>query len=161
MSLLAEVRPFSRAFPEGTRRVTATGEWDTDVLARLLLGVHGLRTAAVTAEVDAGELGSPDTPERALRDYLDTGIPPLWTSPWSGHRAVVLGGTLSGPEGTIASIVDGSMSLPVHLQPLDWLAAGLREAHGGVHLDVAPGDVEVAAQVVLSASLECLRPYKK
>ena len=158
MSLLAEVRPFARAFPEGTRRVTATGEWDTDALARLLLGVHGLRAAAVIAEVDAGELGSPDTPERALRDYLDTGIPPLWTSPWSGRCTVVLGGTLSGPEGTIASIVDSSPSLGEHLQPLDWLAAGLREARGVVHLDVVPGDVEMAAQVVFSAGLDCSRP---
>jgi hypothetical protein len=156
VSLLAEVRPFPRAFPAGTRRVTATGEWDTGALARLLLGVHGLRTAVVTAEVDAGELGSPDTPERALRDYLETGVPPLWTSPWSGRRTAVLGGTLSGPEGTIASIVDGL--LPAHLQPLHWLAAGLREARGLVHLDVAPGDTEVTAQVVFSASLECLRP---
>lgn len=158
MSLLTEVRPFPRAFPEETRRITATGEWETDVLTRLLLGVHGLRTAAVTAEVDAGELGSPDTPERALRDYLETGIPPLWTSPWSGRCPVVLGGTVSGPEGTVASIVDGLAAPVVHLQPLDWLAAGLREARGSVHLDVAPGDVEAAAQVVFSASLECLRP---
>ncbi|MDT7726791.1 MAG: hypothetical protein QOI21_3367 [Actinomycetota bacterium] len=146
MSLLAEVRPFPRAPIEGAVRVTATGEWGMEVLTRLLVDVHGLRTAAVTAEVDASELGAPDTPERALRDYLDTGIPPLWTSPWSGRRSLVLGGTVTGPEGTVVSIVDGL--LPVHLQPLDWLAAGLREARGRVHLDVAPGDIELAAQVV-------------
>jgi hypothetical protein len=141
--------------------VTVTGAWDADKLARLLEGVHGLLAAEVIADVDAEELGAPDTPDRALSDYLETGLPPLWSAFWSGRCSVILGGTLTGGGGTVVSIVDSVPPLGdnvVHLQPLDWLAAGLRGAPGCVHLDVAPEDLGAATQVVLRAGLECLRP---
>lgn len=161
MSLLAEVRGFPRVLASArlTARVTATGEWDVDKLARLLEGVHGLRTAAVVADVDAAELGAPDTPDRALRDYLETGLPPLWSSRWAGRCSVVLGGTLTGSSGAVVSVVDSVPPLGdnlVHLQPLDWLAAGLRgeaTSPGAVLLDVEAEDVGAATRAVAAAGL--------
>lgn len=161
MSLLARVREFPRAPLRRTARVTVTGEWDAGKLALLLEGVHGLLAARVVAEVDAAELGAPDTPDRALGDYLETGLPPLWSASWAGRCSVVLGGTLTGPGGMLASIVDSTPSLGdrvVHLQPLDWLAAGLRAAPGRMRLAVAPEDLGATTQVVFGASLECSRP---
>jgi hypothetical protein len=142
-------------------RVTVTGDWDAGKLALLLEGVHGLLAAGVVADVEAAELGAPDTPDRALSDYLETGLPPLWSSFRSGRCSVTLGGTLTGPGGMVASIVDSVPPLGarvVHLQPLGWLAAGLRPAGGRVCLSVAPEDIGAATQVAFAASLECLRP---
>jgi len=161
VSLLDGVRAFPRPPLRRSARVAVTGDWDAGKLALLLEGVHGLLAAGVVADVDAAELGAPDTPDRALGDYLETGLPPLWSAFRSGRCSVTLGGTLTGPGGMLASLVDSVPPLgdnTVHLQPLDWLAAGLRPPGGHVCLTVAPEDIGAATQLALSASLECLRP---
>jgi hypothetical protein len=161
VSLLDGVRAFPRAPRYRMARVTVTGDWDAGKLALLLEGVHGLLAAEVIADVDAAELGAPDTPDRALADYLETGLPPLWSAFRSGRRSLTLGGTLTGPGGMLASIVDSVPALGdnvIHLQPLDWLAAGLRAGPGCARLGVAPEDIGAVTQVVFGASLECLRP---
>ncbi|WP_409465839.1 DUF6885 family protein [Amycolatopsis sp. GA6-003] len=110
--------------------VPALGEWSTSTVSDLLLGLWELPRVAVLARVDPAELGSPDTPERALQDYLDTGIPPLWTNRWRppAPHHVLLAGVRLGAEGTLLSVVDTYRELGdegVHDQPVEWVAAGL------------------------------------
>jgi hypothetical protein len=174
VGLLDDVRQFPRgvaAFSE-TARVRATGNWDRDKLARLLAGLYALPGVTVIAEVDAAELGAADTPDRALLDYLETGLPPLWSSRWCGVRSMVLGGTLVGSAGILVSIVDRvdiddssgpgtsvvsiSPDNPAHLQPVEWLAAGLRgdaTTPGGVVLVVPPDLAGAAARAISAAGL--------
>ncbi|ATY10900.1 hypothetical protein CU254_10780 [Amycolatopsis sp. AA4] len=120
-----------RTLSEGKLAVVpALGEWSTSTVSDLLLGLWELPRVAVLARVDPAELGSPDTPERALQDYLDTGIPPLWTNRWRppAPHHVLLAGVRLGAEGTLLSVVDTYRELGdegVHDQPVEWIAAGL------------------------------------
>lgn len=110
--------------------VPVTGEWTTESLFDLLVGLWDVPRVAVVARIDAAELGAHDTPERALLDYLDTGVPPLWTSRWRppGGHFVLLAGIRIGAEGTLLSVVDTYASFGdngIHDQPLEWVTAAL------------------------------------
>ncbi|MFB9685468.1 DUF6885 family protein [Amycolatopsis plumensis] len=110
--------------------VPVTGEWTTEALFDLLVGLWDVPRVAVLARIDAAELGAHDTPERALLDYLDTGVPPLWTSRWRppGGHFVLLAGIRIGAEGTLLSVVDTYPSLGDHGrhdQPVEWVTAAL------------------------------------
>jgi uncharacterized protein DUF6885 len=110
--------------------VPVTGEWATESLFDLLIGLWDVPRVAVIARIDGAELGAHDTPERALLDYLDTGIPPLWTSRWRppGGHFVLLAGIRIGAEGTLLSVVDTYPSLGdngIHDQPVEWVTAAL------------------------------------
>ncbi|WP_020657980.1 DUF6885 family protein [Amycolatopsis benzoatilytica] len=110
--------------------VPAAGEWRPETVSDLLLGLWELPRVAVLARLDPAELGSPDTPERALLDYLDTGVPPLWTNRWRppAPHHVLIAGVRLGAEGTLLSLVDTYPELGdngVHDQPVEWVAAGL------------------------------------
>ncbi|WP_410669115.1 DUF6885 family protein [Amycolatopsis sp. cmx-4-68] len=110
--------------------VPATGEWTTESLFDLLVGLWDVPRVAVIARIDSAELGAHDTPERALLDYLDTGVPPLWTSRWRppGGHFVLVAGIRIGAEGTLLSVVDTYPSLGdngIHDQPVEWLTAAL------------------------------------
>ncbi|TKG69608.1 DUF6885 family protein [Prauserella endophytica] len=139
--------------------VPASGEWSASVVARLLDGVRGLALVAVIANVDTGAFAAPDTPPRALRDYLDTGLVPLWTSRWRVGHFVLVAGVLSGEEGILVSIVDTYESLGdngVHLQPIGHVAAALRReggAPGGVLLVVPAAEADAARAVVTGSGL--------
>ncbi|WP_134731143.1 DUF6885 family protein [Amycolatopsis nivea] len=125
--LAAAIRTLSE---EKLAVVPALGEWSAAAVSDLLLGLWELPRVAVLARVDPAELGSPDTPERALLDYLDTGIPPLWTNRWRppAPHHVLIAGVRLGAEGTLLSVVDTYRELGddgVHDQPVEWIAAGL------------------------------------
>ncbi|MFD9889175.1 DUF6885 family protein [Amycolatopsis sp. NPDC059027] len=129
--------------------VPVTGEWSTDALFDLLVSLWELPRVAVVAQLDAAELGADDTPERALLDYLDTGVPPLWTARWrpAARHFVLLAGIRIGAEGTLVSVVDTYPSLGdngVHDQPLEWVTAALRSGPSGVLL-VADADQALVA----------------
>ncbi|MDX3193888.1 hypothetical protein PV458_36270 [Streptomyces sp. MN03-5084-2B] len=110
--------------------VPVTGEWTTEALFDLLAGLWDVPRVAVLARIDGAELGAHDTPERALLDYLDTGVPPLWTSRWRppGGHFVLLAAIRIGAEGTLLSVVDTYPSLGGngrHDQPVEWVTAAL------------------------------------
>jgi len=110
--------------------VPVTGEWTTETLFDLLVGLWDVPRVAVLARIDAAELGAHDTPGRALLDYLDTGVPPLWTSRWRppGGHFVLLVGIRIGAEGTLLSVVDTYPSFGDdgrHDQPVEWVTAAL------------------------------------
>jgi hypothetical protein len=134
--------------------VPATGDWHGETISDLLLGLWELPRVAVLARLDPAELGSPDTPERALLDYLDTGIPPLWTNRWRppAPHHVLLAGVRLGAAGTLLSIVDTYRELGdngVHDQPVEWVAAGL----ASVLLVADAGRAATLAQAVDYAGL--------
>lgn len=134
--------------------VSALGEWDPSTVSDLLLGLWELPRVAVLARVDPAELGSPDTPERALLDYLDTGVPPLWTNRWRppAPHHVLIAGVRLGAEGTLLSVVDTYRELGedgVHDQPVEWIAAGLES----VLLVADARHAEALAQAVSYAGL--------
>ncbi|GAA1021091.1 MULTISPECIES: DUF6885 family protein [Amycolatopsis] len=134
--------------------VPAAGEWSASTVSDLLLGLWELPRVAVLARVDPAELGAPDTPERALLDYLDTGIPPLWTNRWRppAPHHVLIAGVRLGAEGTLLSVVDTYRELGdegVHDQPVEWVAAGLES----VLLVADAGHAEALAQAVSYAGL--------
>ncbi len=110
--------------------VPATGNWAPQSLFMLLAALGHLPRVALIAEVDPAEFGAHDTPVRALLDYLDTGVPPLWSSrrrPSTGHFVLATGMRI-GAEGTLVSIMDGYASLGddgLRDQPIEWLAAAL------------------------------------
>ncbi|WP_326954812.1 DUF6885 family protein [Amycolatopsis sp. NBC_01286] len=136
--------------------VPAAGEWTTESLFALLAGLWDLPRVAVIARIDGAELGADDTPERALLDYLDTGVPPLWTSRWRppGGHFVLLAGVRIGAEGTLVSVVDTYASLGdngIHDQPLEWLTAAL--AGLGVLVVVDADRAAVAREAVRAADL--------
>ncbi|WP_232376128.1 DUF6885 family protein [Amycolatopsis aidingensis] len=143
----------------GLAAVPASGDWDPAALGTLLRAAHGLDRAAVLANVATGLFGAQDTPQRALQDYLHTGMPPLWMSRWRVGHFVILGGTITGAEGTLVSVVDTYPSLGdrgVHLQPVEHLAAALRRegsAPGGVLLVVPAGQAATARRIVTAAGL--------
>jgi hypothetical protein len=110
--------------------VPVTGEWTTEALFDLLVGLWDVPRVAVLARIDGAEHGATDTPERALLDYLDTGVPPLWTTRWRppGGHIVLLAGIRIGAEGTLLSVVDTYPSLGDngrHDQPVEWVTAAL------------------------------------
>ena len=128
--------------------VPVTGEWTTETLFDLLAGLWDVPRVAVIARIDAAELGAHDTPERALLDYLDTGVPPLWTSRWRppGGHFVLVAGIRIGAEGTLLSVVDTYRSFGdngIHDQPVEWMTAAL--AGLGV-LVVVDADQEAATR---------------
>ncbi|WP_033291560.1 DUF6885 family protein [Amycolatopsis jejuensis] len=135
--------------------VPARGDWRPETVSDLLLGLWELPRVAVLARVDPAELGSPDTPERALLDYLDTGIPPLWTNRWRppAPHHVLIAGVRLGAAGTLLSIVDTYRELGddgVHDQPVEWVAAGLESVLLVADAEVGP----VLAQAVRYAGLQ-------
>lgn len=179
MGLLDEVRSFpgpARRLGEAIKVVAVKGAWDVGKLLTLLWGAHRLPEVKVFAEVDVAELAAVDAPERALRDYLESGTPLVWTSQHRGIKTVKLGGTVTGRSGTLVSIVDSIPPLADnrrHLQPVTWLVASLRRDAGlsGVILFVVPAELaEDAARLIADAGLrpelwdyfparrECLRP---
>ncbi|NBH03174.1 hypothetical protein, partial [Amycolatopsis sp. SID8362] len=139
--------------------VPVTGTWTTESLFDLLVGLWDVPRVAVIARIDGAELGAHDTPERALLDYLDTGVPPLWTSRWrppGGHFAL-LAGIRIGAEGTLLSVVDTYASLGdngIHGQPVEWVTAALTGLGVLVVVDLDQADVvrEVARVAGLSPS---------
>ncbi|MDQ0380202.1 DUF6885 family protein [Amycolatopsis thermophila] len=129
--------------------VVAQGEWTASALKAILAGVPELPDVTLVAFVDTEDFGAPDTPERALRDYLEGGLPPFWGSRWRARHCVFLGGTIEG-AGTLVAIVDGYRSFGrdgVHLQLLDRVAAALR----GLLLVVPAADAPAARALVARA----------
>ncbi|WP_245783164.1 MULTISPECIES: DUF6885 family protein [Amycolatopsis] len=140
--------------------VPASGDWTDEALGALLAGIHDLPRVATVANVDTGEFAAHDTPSRALLDYVEGGLPPLWSSRWRVGHFVLLAGTLSGPGGTVVSVVDTYPSLGdqgVHGQPLDRLVLALRRERlptpGGLLLVVPAEEREAAAALVRNAGL--------
>ncbi|ANN16649.1 hypothetical protein SD37_13920 [Amycolatopsis orientalis] len=134
--------------------VPATGDWTPRTLFMLLTALWRLPRVAVIAEVDPAEFGAHDTPERALLDYLDTGVPPLWSSRWRPAAAhfVLVTGLRIGTEGTLLSIMDGYPSLGdngSHDQPVEWVAAALSR----MLIVVDGGDAGAVAAAITSAGL--------
>lgn len=160
MALLDDVRGFpAPGLVPADTVLAARGAWDVDNLTALLAGAHGLAEVQVFAEVDVAELAAVDTPERALADFLETGVPPLWSSQHRGIKTVKLGGTLTGPAGTCVSIVGSEPRLAddqAHLQPLNWLVAALRRDgdEPGVVVFVVPAELAAdVARVIADAGL--------
>jgi|SRR5437764_7886587 len=141
---------------EALRAVPVAGEWSTETLFDLLAGLWDLPRVAVIARVDRSEFGADDTPERALLDYLDTGVPPLWTSRWRpSQHYVLVAGIRIGAEGTLLSIVDTYPSLGdngMHDQPLEWITASVRGL--GLLLVVDTEHTPLVREVVRTAGLE-------
>ncbi|WP_370942776.1 hypothetical protein AB5J62_27290 [Amycolatopsis sp. cg5] len=126
-----------------------TGEWEPETLAGLLERLHAV-AVTIVADLDTAELGASDTPVRALTDYLDTGVPPLWTSRWRDGRFVGISGTLKGTEGVLVSLVDPELTeLGEQAQPVDWVAAAVR----GRGLWLVVEDAAAARAIVLAAGL--------
>ncbi len=138
------------------RAVPVTGEWSAETLFDLLVALWDLPRVAVIARIDSAELGAHDTPERALLDYLDTGIPPLWTSRWRppGGRFVLVAGVRIGAEGTLLSVVDTYPSLGdngIHDQPVEWMTVALGGL--GVLIVVDADQVPVVREAVVTTGL--------
>ncbi|MEV7555228.1 hypothetical protein AB0N89_36895 [Amycolatopsis sp. NPDC089917] len=129
--------------------VPATGNRSPQSLFMLLAELWRLSRVAVIAEVDPAEFGAHDTPARALLDYLDTGIPPLWSSRWRppGGHFVLAAGMRIGAEGTLVSIMDSHHGL--HDQPVEWMAAALKR----MLVVVDDGDTEAAVAAITTAGL--------
>ncbi|MFD0813995.1 DUF6885 family protein [Amycolatopsis umgeniensis] len=156
-----EVAALAGTTPEGLARaigtlsggrlvaVPATGNRAPQPLFMLLAALWQLPRVAVIAEVDPAEFGAHDTPVRALLDYLDTGVPPLWSSRWRPAEAhyVLAAGMRIGAEGTLVSIMDGHYGL--HDQPVEWLAAALHR----MLVVVDDGDTEAAVTAITTAGL--------
>lgn len=142
--------------------VPASGEWTNAALSRLLSALGELPRVAVIANVDTGVFAAQDTPHRALRDYLDDGLLPLWTSRWRVGHFVLLAGTVPGAAGTLVSVVDTYPSLGdggVHLQPIEYVVAALRRegmAPGGLLAVVGAEQEPAARAAVVAAGLRCL-----
>ncbi|HVV10069.1 DUF6885 family protein [Amycolatopsis sp.] len=137
------------------RVVPASGRWSPDALRALLDGVAGLPRVTVLANVDTAELGAHDTPERALLDYLEGGLPPLWTSRWKVGHFVLLAGTVTGVGGTLVSIVDTYPSLGergLHFQMLERLALALDGGRGLLFV-VGPEHEQQAVELVRNCGL--------
>ncbi|WP_199431751.1 DUF6885 family protein [Qaidamihabitans albus] len=139
--------------------VPACGDWTVPALRTLLGELGGLSRVAVIANVDTAAFAAQDTPPRALRDYLEAGLPPLWTSRWRVGHFVLLAGTLPGRLGTLVSVVDTYPSLGergVHLQPIEFAVAALRRedlAPGGLLLVVPVAEAPAARAAVTAAGL--------
>lgn len=140
--------------------VPASGDWRPPALAALLSRLYELGSVAPVANVDTAEFGAFDTPGRALLDYLEGGLPPMWWSRWRAPHFTLLGGVREGVGGTIVSVVDSYPSLGdkgVHLQLLTRLAAALRRERlgrpGGLLLVVPEDERAAAAELVRSSGL--------
>ncbi|MEU3270800.1 hypothetical protein ABZ639_08125 [Saccharomonospora sp. NPDC006951] len=139
--------------------VPVCGDWDVTRLLALFAGLSDLRSVAVIGNVDTGAFAAQDTPDRALRDYLATGMPPLWMSRWKAGHFVFLAGLLVGEEGAVVSVVDTYPSLGergLHVQPIECVAAALRRERmnpGGLLLVVPAEDVPYTRYLVLAAGL--------
>ncbi|NIJ12693.1 hypothetical protein FHU38_003037 [Saccharomonospora amisosensis] len=140
--------------------VPACGEWTVSALVRLLDAARQHSRVAVLANVDTACFAAHDTPQQALRDYLATGFPPLWTSRWRVGHFVLLVGWLTGPCGAILSVVDTYPSLGgkgVHLQPISNVVAALRREdaveEGGVLLVVPEAEADLARRGVVASGL--------
>ncbi|MEU3623339.1 hypothetical protein BS329_24240 [Amycolatopsis coloradensis] len=134
--------------------VPAAGNWAPQSLFMLLAALWQLPRVALIAEVDPAEFGAHDTPPRALLDYLDTGVPPLWSSRWrpAARHSVLVTGMRIGAEGTLVSIMDGYPSLGdngLHDQPVEWVAAALHR----MLIVVDDGDTEAAVAAITTAGL--------
>lgn len=90
-----------------------------------LAGLYEYSWVAPVATVDLHDLGADDTPDRAFLDYLDGGIPPLWTSRRTGLRSVLLAGTVTGPGGTVVPVVENDGC--VRFQIIERLVYALHE----------------------------------
>ncbi|MFI9451332.1 DUF6885 family protein [Amycolatopsis sp. NPDC052450] len=161
-----EVAALAGTTPEGLSRaigtlsggrlaaVPATGNWAPQSVFMLLAALWRLPRVALIAEVDPAEFGAHDTPARALLDYLDTGIPPLWSSRWrppAGHFVLATGMRI-GAEGTLVSVMDGYPSLGdngLHDQPVEWMAAALKR----MLIVVDDADAETALGAITTAGL--------
>lgn len=142
------------------RAVPASGDWSVAALRGLLGGLYELPWVAPVANVDTAEFGAHDTPEIALRDYLDGGLPPLRNSRWRVGHFTLLAGMATGSGGTLVSVVDSYPSLGdrgLHLQPLDRLVAALRRERlarpGGLLLVVPEVHAETVAGLVTGEGL--------
>jgi len=142
------------------RAVPAAGDWTSARLARLLTGLYELPWVAPVANVDTAEFGAFDTPENALADYLDGGLPPFWNSRWRVGHFTLLTGLATGAGGTLVSVVDSYPSLGeagLHLQLLDRLTLALRRERlgrpGGLLLTVPEADADRVAGLITSAGL--------
>ncbi|QWF83581.1 hypothetical protein HUW46_07024 [Amycolatopsis sp. CA-230715] len=131
-------------------RVTpVSGDWTAERLRALLTALHGLDAVGVLACLSAADLAADDTPDRALRDWLEGGIPPLWTSQRTGRRYAALDGTLTAGDRTLVSVVDSE----ARLQPAELLAHSLR---GNGILIVTPTADDVTELVRSSGLLPSL-----
>ncbi|RZQ63267.1 hypothetical protein EWH70_15460 [Amycolatopsis suaedae] len=139
--------------------VPASGDWTPDAVQRLLTGLGRLDGVAVIANVATAEFGAHDTPERALWDYLDGGLPPLWSSRWRVGHFVLLTGLVTGSGGAVVSVMDTYPSLGdngLHWQTVERVAAALNRdgmTPGGVLAVVADGDAAAARRAVTVAGL--------
>jgi hypothetical protein len=100
-------------------------EWTSEALEGFLAGLYENSWVAPVAVVETGELGAHDTPERALFDYLDGGLPPMWVSRRKGLRSMLIGGMITGPGGAVVSLVDTEGT--VRFEIVERVAAALRE----------------------------------
>lgn len=142
------------------RAVPASGNWQPRSLSALLSRLYELSSVAPVANVDTAEFGAFDTPDRAVLDYLEGGLPPFWSSRWQVGHFTLLGGTREGIGGTVVSVVDSYPSLGdrgVHVQLLTRLAAALRRERigrpGGLLLVVPEDERQAATELVRSSGL--------
>ncbi|ASR35462.1 hypothetical protein BAY61_11140 [Prauserella marina] len=139
--------------------VPVSGDWTVITLLALFAGLSDLETVSVIGNVDTGAFAAQDTPDLALRDYLATGMPPLWMSRWRTGHFVFLAGLLVGEEGAVVSVVDTYPSLGergTHLQPIEFMVSALRRegmTPGGLLLVVPAEDVPYTRYLVLAAGL--------
>ncbi|WP_027947049.1 DUF6885 family protein [Amycolatopsis taiwanensis] len=137
MTLLDQVRwfPGARALVSPFRdEIEAPGplcgrnlgpKWTVDGFSALLSGLYKHSWVAPVAIVDLHGLGADDTPDRALLDYLEGGLPPLWTSRRHGLRSMLIAGTVTGPGGTVLAVVENDGR--VRFQVIERLVYALRE----------------------------------
>jgi hypothetical protein len=133
------------------RAVPVLGPWTAETVGLLLDAIMRLSAVVPIAAVDTGSFAAQDTPQRALRDFLDTGLPPLWMSAHRTAEVVFVGGILRGREGALACVLDVAPTHHVHLQPLPHLAAALHDA--GMLLVVRAAEAGRARRIVGEAGL--------
>jgi uncharacterized protein DUF6885 len=137
LALLDQVRWFSGArelvflprneiaVPGRLRGIPISREWTVEGLLALLGEWHERCWVAPVATVDVAGLGADDTPERALVDHLDGGLPPMWSSRQEGTRALLIAGTVTGPGGTVLPVMAGDGR--VRFQTIERMAGALWE----------------------------------
>ncbi|WP_116041032.1 DUF6885 family protein [Amycolatopsis palatopharyngis] len=133
------------------RAVPVLGPWTAEFVCLLLEAAMRLSAVVPIAAVDTGSFAAADTPQRALRDFLDTGLPPLWMSAHRTAEVVFVGGLLRGREGALACVLDTAPGHRAQLQPLSHLAAALHDA--GMLLVVHAAEAGRARRIVTEAGL--------
>ncbi|SFB45586.1 hypothetical protein SAMN05216266_11270 [Amycolatopsis marina] len=139
------------------RAVPVRGPWTAEAVYELLGTLMRLSAVVPIATVDTGSFAAPDTPQRALRDFLDTGLPPLWMSAHRAAEVVFVGGLVYGRRAALACVLDtapvgdAADGHRVHLQPLPHLAAALHDA--GMLLVVPAAEAADAGRIVTQAGL--------